>query len=62
LFCEDNRTIACVVTKVMTGVGYVMKGVDISLAYRYPAFHGSNDQLMQTVCMSGPSLGATVRL
>ncbi|KLU20917.1 hypothetical protein EOS_38960 [Caballeronia mineralivorans PML1(12)] len=47
--------------QAMTGVGYAMKLADVSLAYRYLAFHGSNDQLMQTVRMSGPSLGATVR-
>jgi hypothetical protein len=47
--------------QAMTGVGYVMKWADVSLAYRYLAFHGSNDQLMQTVRMSGPSLGATFR-
>jgi hypothetical protein len=47
--------------QAMTGIGYVMKWADVNLVYRYLAFHGSNDQLLQTVRMSGPSLGATVR-
>jgi hypothetical protein len=47
--------------QAMTGIGYVMKWADLNLVYRYLAFHGSNDQLMQTVRMSGPGLGATVR-
>ena len=47
--------------QAMTGIGYAMKWADVNLVYRYLAFHGSNDQLMQTVRMSGPSLGATFR-
>jgi hypothetical protein len=47
--------------QAMTGLGYVMKWADVRLAYRCLACHGSNDQLMQTVRMSGPSPGATVR-
>jgi hypothetical protein len=47
--------------QAMTGLGYVMKWADVRLAYRCLACHGSNDQLMQTVRMSGPRPGATVR-
>jgi hypothetical protein len=47
--------------QAMTGIGYVMKWADVNLVYRYLAFHGSSNQLMQTVRMSGPSLGATFR-
>jgi hypothetical protein len=47
--------------QAMTGIGYAMKWADVNLAYRYLAFHGSGDQLMQTVRLSGPSLGATFR-
>ena len=45
----------------MTGLGYAMKWGDVNSSYRYLAFHGSGDQLMQTVRLSGPSLGATFR-
>ncbi|MDB5785528.1 MAG: hypothetical protein JWQ50_5443 [Caballeronia mineralivorans] len=61
-FYLDASTGSSKVTwQAVTGAGYVMKGADVSLSYRYLALHGSNDQLMQTVRMSGPSLGTTVR-
>jgi hypothetical protein len=47
--------------QAMTGVGYGMKWGDVSLTYRYLAFHSSGDQLVQTLRLNGPSLAATFR-
>jgi hypothetical protein len=38
-----------------------MKWGDVSLTYRYLSFHGSGDQLVQTLRLNGPSLAATFR-
>ncbi|MEZ2354410.1 hypothetical protein [Caballeronia sp. RCC_10] len=47
--------------QAMTGLGYAMKWVDLSLTYRYLAFYGSGDQLVQTLRFNGPSLNVTFR-
>jgi hypothetical protein len=47
--------------QAMTGLGYALKRAELDLTYRYLAFHGTNDQLAQTIRFSGPSLGATFR-
>lgn len=47
--------------QAMTGVGYAMKWGDLSLTYRYLAFYGSGDQLVQTLRFNGPSFNVTLR-
>jgi hypothetical protein len=47
--------------QAMTGIGYAMKWGDVSLTYRYLAFYGSGDQLVQTLRFSGPSLNVIFR-
>lgn len=47
--------------QAMTGLGYAMKWGDVSLTYRYLAFYGSGDQLVQTLRLSGPSLNVIFR-
>jgi hypothetical protein len=47
--------------QAMSGVGYAMKWGDLSLTYRYLAFYGSGDQLVQTLRFNGPSLNVTLR-
>ncbi|CAB3801267.1 hypothetical protein LMG28138_04984 [Pararobbsia alpina] len=43
----------------MAGVGYAMKWGGVSLSYRFLAFYGSSDQLVQTLRLNGPALSAT---
>jgi hypothetical protein len=43
------------------GVGYAAKWGDVSLTYRYLAFYGSGDQLVQTLRFNGPSANVTFR-
>ncbi|CAB3787740.1 hypothetical protein LMG28688_02530 [Paraburkholderia caffeinitolerans] len=43
------------------GVGYAWKWGDASLTYRYLAFYGSGDQLVQTLRFNGPSANVTFR-
>ena len=38
-----------------------MKWGELSLTYRYLAFYGSGDQLVQTLRFNGPSVAATFR-
>jgi hypothetical protein len=47
--------------QVMTGLGYAMKWGDVNASYRYLAFHGSGDQLVQTLRLNGPAISATFR-
>jgi hypothetical protein len=47
--------------QALTGVGYSMKWGDLSLTYRYLAFYGSGDQLVQTLRFNGPSVNATFK-
>lgn len=47
--------------QAMTGVGYAMTWGDVSVTYRYLAFYGSGDQLVQTLRFNGPSLNMTFR-
>jgi hypothetical protein len=47
--------------QAMTGLGYAMKWGDVSLTYRYLAFYGRGDQLVQTLRFSGPSLNVIFR-
>ncbi|WP_250519195.1 hypothetical protein [Caballeronia sp. ATUFL_M1_KS5A] len=47
--------------QALTGVGYSMKWGDLSLTYRYLAFYGSGDQLVQTLRFNGPSVNAMFR-
>ncbi len=47
--------------QAMTGIGYAMKWGDLSLTYRYLAFYGSGDQLVQTLRFSGPSVNVIFR-
>jgi hypothetical protein len=47
--------------QAMTGIGYAMKWGDVSLTYRYLAFYGSGDQLVQTLRFNGPSLNVIFR-
>jgi hypothetical protein len=47
--------------QAMTGIGYAMKLGDVSLTYRYLAFYGSGDQLVQTLRFNGPSLNVIFR-
>lgn len=43
------------------GVGHAWKWGDASLTYRYLAFYGSGDQLVQTLRFNGPSANVTFR-
>ena len=47
--------------QALTGVAYATKRVDFGLLYRYLAFYGSGDQLMQTLHFSGPSANVTFK-
>ncbi|MBN3760586.1 hypothetical protein [Burkholderia sp. Ac-20365] len=47
--------------QAMAGLGYAMKWGDVSLTYRYLAFYGSGDQLVQTLRFGGPSLNLIFR-
>ncbi|MEM5340176.1 hypothetical protein [Paraburkholderia azotifigens] len=47
--------------QAMTGLGYALKWGDVTLTYRYLAFYGSDDQLVQTLRFSGPSLNVLFR-
>lgn len=47
--------------QAMGGVGYAAKWGDLNLTYRYLAFYGSGDQLVQTLRFNGPSMSATFR-
>ncbi|MDR3096999.1 MAG: hypothetical protein LBV73_07985 [Paraburkholderia sp.] len=47
--------------QAMSGVGYAAKWGDVSLTYRYLAFYGSGDQLVQTLRFNGPSANVTFR-
>jgi hypothetical protein len=47
--------------QALTGVAYATKRVDVGLLYRYLAFYGSGNQLVQTLRFSGPSLNVTVK-
>jgi hypothetical protein len=47
--------------QAMAGLGYAAKWGDLSLTYRYPAFYGSGDQLVQTLRFNGPSVNVTFR-
>jgi hypothetical protein len=42
--------------QALTGVAYATKRLDFGLLYRYLAFYGSSDQLVQTLRFSGPSV------
>ncbi|QBR01454.1 hypothetical protein [Paraburkholderia pallida] len=47
--------------QAMSGIGYGAKWGDVSLTYRYLAFYGSGDQLVQTLRFNGPSANVTFR-
>jgi hypothetical protein len=47
--------------QALTGVAYATKRVDFGLLYRYLAFYGSGDQLVQTLRFSGPSVNVTFK-
>ncbi|CAB3809624.1 hypothetical protein [Paraburkholderia fynbosensis] len=47
--------------QALAGVGYAARWGDVSLTYRYLAFYGSGDQLVQTLRFSGPSANITFR-
>ncbi|SAK48096.1 hypothetical protein AWB83_00960 [Caballeronia ptereochthonis] len=47
--------------QALAGVGYSMKWGELSLTYRYLAFYGSGDQLVQTLRFNGPSVNATFK-
>ncbi|MFM0626971.1 hypothetical protein [Paraburkholderia xenovorans] len=47
--------------QALTGLGYAAKRVDFGLFYRYLAFYGSGNQLVQTLRFSGPSLNVTFK-
>jgi len=47
--------------QALAGAGYSMKWGELSLTYRYLAFYGSGDQLVQTLRFNGPSVNLTVR-
>jgi hypothetical protein len=47
--------------QAMGGVGYAARWGDLSVTYRYLAFYGSGDQLVQTLRFSGPSANVTFR-
>ncbi|MEM5460794.1 hypothetical protein VSR69_39150 [Paraburkholderia phytofirmans] len=44
-----------------SGIAYAMKWGDVTLSYRYLAFYGSGDQLVQSLRFKGPVLSATFR-
>lgn len=47
--------------QALTGLGYSTKHVDFGLLYRYLAFFGSGDQLIQTLRFSGPSVNVSFK-
>ena len=47
--------------QALTGVAYATKRVDFGVLYRYLAFYGSGDQLVQTLRFSGPSVNVTFK-
>jgi len=47
--------------QAFTGLAYATKRVDFGLLYRYLAFYGSGDQLIQTLRFSGPSVNVTFK-
>jgi hypothetical protein len=47
--------------QALTGVAYATRRVDFGLLYRYLAFYGSGDQLVQTLRFSGPSVNVTFK-
>ncbi|CAD6557081.1 hypothetical protein LMG28727_06271 [Paraburkholderia kirstenboschensis] len=47
--------------QALTGLAYAAKWVDVGLLYRYLAFYGSGNQLVQTLRFSGPSLNVTFK-
>lgn len=47
--------------KAMSGIAYAMKWGDVTLSYRYLAFYGSGDQLVQSLRFKGPALSVTFR-
>ncbi|HEX4674384.1 MAG TPA: hypothetical protein VH209_03595 [Steroidobacteraceae bacterium] len=47
--------------QALTGLAYAAKRVDVSLLYRYLAFYGSGNQLVQTLRFSGPSVNVTFK-
>ncbi len=47
--------------QAMSGIAYAMKWGDVTLSYRYLAFYGSGDQLVQSLRFKGPALSVTFR-
>lgn len=47
--------------QAMSGVAYAMKWGDVTLSYRYLAFYGSGDQLVESLRFKGPALSVTFR-
>lgn len=47
--------------QALTGVAYATRRVDFGLLYRYLAFYGSGDQLVQTLRFNGPSVNVTFK-
>ncbi|TDY20028.1 hypothetical protein B0G81_0173 [Paraburkholderia sp. BL6665CI2N2] len=47
--------------QALTGLAYAAKRVDVGLLYRYLAFYGSGNQLVQTLRFSGPSVNVTFK-
>ncbi|WOD14433.1 hypothetical protein [Paraburkholderia kirstenboschensis] len=47
--------------QALTGLAYAAKWVDVGLIYRYLAFYGSGNQLVQTLRFSGPGLNVTFK-
>ena len=47
--------------QALAGIGYALKWGDVSVTYRYLAFYGSGDQLVQTLRFNGPSANLTFR-
>jgi hypothetical protein len=47
--------------QALTGLSYATKRVDFGLLYRYLAFYGSGDQLVQTLRFGGPSVNVTFK-
>jgi opacity protein-like surface antigen len=47
--------------QALIGLAYAANQVDVGLLYRYLAFYGSGNQLVQTLRFSGPSLNVTFK-
>ncbi len=47
--------------QAMSGIACAMKWGDFTLLYRYLAFYGSGDQLVQSLRFKGPALSVTFR-